>query len=354
MGIIPIIKHAVNSTLGTGFFTPLDQLLGAKIACRGTMGTKFKLTRTDGYFPEKTVEITEASRLLGDGLYVEIVPVPLGAYSIEINVSGTIMTASVAASAIGEIYKFSYSSYQLIESFETPGTYNITIPAGVTEIFVDSAGGGGGGGGGGYAGGGGGGGAYFLVKKKYSVASNQKIEIEIGSGGSGGAEYENGKDGTATVIGSLVTLAGGLGGEKTSGHDSNLNANAGGLGGGGKTRGGNGGIGSNGSTKATRGIGGEGGKQGESGSDGTNGKSAEGVTSGNYMAPAGGGGGGGSYSYGGRGGNGNLTSSGGKGSDGNKGSGGGGGGGALGSRTHGSGGNGGNGFAEIYKGVQVI
>ncbi len=248
MGIIPIIKHAVNSTLGTGFFTPLDKLLGAKIACRGTMGTKFKLTRTDGYFPEKTVEITEASRLLGDGLYVEIVPVPLGAYSIEINAVGMIMTVSVEASAIGEIYTFSYSSYQEIARFTSNGT--LTVPAGVTEIFVDAAGGGGGGGCGGYGGyasnyggasGGGGGGYYFVQKARCAVSPLDSIQITIGKGGEPGARPSSspyngfaGSSGSSTLIGSLLTIRGGYGGGGGKGgkHTSTVSGGGGGADGG--------------------------------------------------------------------------------------------------------------------------
>lgn len=338
MGIIPIIKHAVNSTLGTGFFMPLDKLLGAKIACRGTMGTKFKLTRTDGYFAEKTAEITEASRPLGDGLYVEIVPVPVGNYSIEINAVGIIMTASVAASVIGEIYTFSYSSYQEIARFTSNGTF--TVPDGVTEIFVDAIGGGGGGGGkgdidssgsryGNGGGGGGGGGGRYVNKKRFEVLGGQSIDITIGTGGEGGRQLNNGVNGTATIVGSLVTASGGNGGNK--GKDSSAGG-YGGVGGSGGASGGSGGS----ASSTSGGKSGNGSKGSDCTLGGKGGAGGTGTT-GSYYSNGAGGGGGGGFGNGGAG-------SADYGKDGGIGAGGGGG---------YAGGKGGNGIVIIYKGISV-
>lgn len=343
-----ITKIALNSTFDTSYLTPLDMLLSAKIVCRGTIGTKFTLTRTDGYYPEMTAEITENSLALPNDLYAVIVPVPCGSYSIEIDVFGTIITTTVNASGIGQHYTFGYSSYTLLQEFNSNGTF--IVPDGVSEVFVDAAGGGGGGGGAGYAGGGGGGGAYFLTKQGYEVTPRENILIEIGLGGVGGDEYSDGTSGKSTVIGTLVTLAGGNGGNSTAGHNSAINANDGGSGGSGRTSGGRGGIGTNGSTSSTPGKGGYGGDVGKSGEKGGNGKGIDG----DYKSAGGGGGGGGSFAKGGNGGDGSVSGSGNDGRSGRLGSGGGGGGGALGARKHGRGGGGGNGFVKIYKGVQVI
>lgn len=46
MGIWAAIKHAVNSTLGTGFFMPLNELLGANIRIRGYSGMRFTVTNS--------------------------------------------------------------------------------------------------------------------------------------------------------------------------------------------------------------------------------------------------------------------------------------------------------------------
>lgn len=99
------------------------------------------------------------------------------------------------------------------------------VPAGVTKIYVSACGGGGGGAGAagnngisGNAGGGGGGGAgQSVLRAPYTVTPGQTIAITIGGGGSAGAGGVsnfggNSGSGGSTVIGSLVTLAGGSGG----------------------------------------------------------------------------------------------------------------------------------------------
>ena len=102
-----------------------------------------------------------------------------------------------------------------VETFTTDGVFK--VPSGVSKIYVTAAGGGGGGGCS-YndtyvAGGAGGGGGASIVKQPYSVTPGSSISIKIGHGGQGGTSSDvNGKSGTATVVGSLVTLAGGTGG----------------------------------------------------------------------------------------------------------------------------------------------
>lgn len=89
------------------------------------------------------------------------------------------------------------------QTFTEDGTF--TVPAGVTKILVTAFGAGGGG----YNNAGGGGGER-IIKKAYSVTPGTAISIKIGVGGT------NGVAGGSTVIGSLVTLAGGISGKDTA------------------------------------------------------------------------------------------------------------------------------------------
>lgn len=100
--------------------------------------------------------------------------------------------------------------------FKESGVF--TVPDGVTAIFVTACGGGGGGGSrkksssDEYGSGGGSGGAC-VVKKRFEVTPNQEVQITIGAGGAGGTyDQPTGNDGSPTIIGDLITLAGGQGG----------------------------------------------------------------------------------------------------------------------------------------------
>lgn len=389
-----MIKEYVNSTVDSGYLHTLDKLLGAKIVCRGTIGTKFTLIRTDGYYPKMTAEITENSKELSNGLYAVIVPVPCGSYSIKIDVGETTMTATVNASGIGQHYTFSYSSYQLLQTFTSNGTF--IVPENITTLYISAIGGGGGGGGGGLthyedadaypdrvyggSGGGGGGAGNAIINKAFTVTPGMSIPITIGSGGTGGEEAtrsgetkaENGSSGGATVIGSLVTLEGGGGGKRGSGsyYSAKIYEHpAGGAGGTGSHFGGAGGTGKGGNDTS---IGGSGAK----GSGSYWGSGGAGMYKASHYlgAPGGGGGGadgdsifsskggnggraGGATSYDGTGVNATAASAGSRG-----GGGGGGGGGTTGeystsSRTYygnaSAGAKGGDGVVKIYKGVQV-
>ena len=162
------------------------------------------------------------------------------------------------------------------EIFREDGTF--TVPEGVNQITVIACGGGGGGalnwnqspsGGGGAA----------CVKKTSSVTSGQKIQITIGKGGSGGvggssAQDANGKSGTATVVGNIVTCPPGQGGKDLSNDTGGASGGSGGgSGGNSKTdagAGGNGenglyGVGGKGSLINRRGFGGGGGSYGDGG-----------------------------------------------------------------------------------------
>jgi len=137
----------------------------------------------------------------------------------------------------------------------TSGTF--TVPDNVTTLYISACAGGGGGGGGagnttiGAAGscGGGGGAGEFVTDEPIAVTPGQVIQITIGAEGSGGGAGTQsglsatpGSDGGDTVIGELLTLAGGKGGEQ--GINPGTGVSAGGLGGDGFPKGGSGSDGS--------------------------------------------------------------------------------------------------------------
>lgn len=99
------------------------------------------------------------------------------------------------------------------QTFTANGTF--TVPAGVTKILVTAFGGGGGGAL--YYGGQGG---DRIIKKVYSVVPGTAISITIGKGGASKA------DGGATVIGNLVTLAGGGKGGSPKSHSGSPGGDA--------------------------------------------------------------------------------------------------------------------------------
>lgn len=112
------------------------------------------------------------------------------------------------------------------QRFTSNGTF--IVPAGVTKIWITACGGGGSGSVGNVVQGCGGGGAAAILREPYSVTSGQSLSITIGSGGAAKSNYSSdGSTGGATVIGSLVTLAGGKGATKGPSRGA-----AGGIGGG--------------------------------------------------------------------------------------------------------------------------
>jgi hypothetical protein len=111
--------------------------------------------------------------------------------------------------------------------FLTAGTYTLSLPAGVNQIWVDGCGGGGGGGAGVTTGaaGGGGGGAAFAVSAPIRIPPGvTAVHIVVGTGGAGGAggvagSATAGTIGVTTVIRAtnstgaiLLQLSPGLGG----------------------------------------------------------------------------------------------------------------------------------------------
>lgn len=163
------------------------------------------------------------------------------------------------------------------EIFREDGTF--TVPEGVNQITVIACGGGGGGALGMNQPPSGGGGAA-CVKKTTSVSPRQQIKVTIGKGGLGG-QYtgdSNGKAGTATVVGSIVTCAGGQGGKDLKNDPGGAAGGAGGGQGGASKRdsgaGGNGqnglfGVGGKGGLADRNGQGGGGGSYGNGGDAGS-------------------------------------------------------------------------------------
>lgn len=173
-------------------------------------------------------------------------------------------------------------------TFVSDGTF--TVPDGVTKIKVTAVGAGGGGaviel----FAAGGGGGGACIVGT--YDVTAGEDIAITIGVGGEGGTEDNlNGSAGSATVVGNLVTAAGGGGGISDA-DDPNLTMSTGtGVGG---TAGGTGGGAGATVTYSSGTVSGD--PKGEDGAFGSGGENA--YDTGGLLV----GGGGGSYGEGGDG-----------------------------------------------------
>ena len=129
------------------------------------------------------------------------------------------------------------------QEWQEPGTYSFQVPAGITKLTITACGGGGGGckptldygtiGNPDDGVGGGGGGGAAISAQEYTVTPGETISITVGTGG--GANT----NGTATVIGSLVTLPGGVAGSKVI-DEYNVQAPGGAAGG---TGGGAGGYG---------------------------------------------------------------------------------------------------------------
>lgn len=104
--------------------------------------------------------------------------------------------------------------------FPVAGSFNLVVPAGVTQMVYTGAGAGGAGGAhNGVSGGGGGAGGVGVFKKLLTVVPGETLTIVNGAGGVSGAG--NGTAGnttsvTGSVSGSLVSLPGGLGGRSAA------------------------------------------------------------------------------------------------------------------------------------------
>ena len=189
-----------------------------------------------------------------------------------------------------------YRGGDITYEYESAGTFSLTIPEWATIAIVTACGAGGGGGWGNsyyvdeytevFPVGGGGSGGAAVYNQVYDVTGGGSLNITVGKGGSGAIQHDstNATNGGSTIIGNLMTLAGGnKGGNAASSGSSEINGTGGASAGAGSGKGGSGTVGSNG-------IAGAGGqvKGGGGGSLGNGGSSSSPVK--------GGGGAGGTYS----------------------------------------------------------
>lgn len=156
-----------------------------------------------------------------------------------------------------------------VQLYTVPGSFNFTVPTGITQLRATVIAGGGGGGAGGafttatsssaltsWGGGGGGGGGGGYARRLFTVTPGQVIAITVGAGGLGGlfvnASWGRNADGLAggiSSVGSFVSALGGGGGG--GGWDAYINSGAGGASGPGRS-------GSGGDSNASGGNGGAG------------------------------------------------------------------------------------------------
>lgn len=193
----------------------LDDLLAAKVVCKGPLGTSFEITNKDGVYPKFTITLEASDEDSGEfkKKFVNIRP---GSYSVKITNLSTSTTIDLDDVKLGEVRKLAYTLSVELAKLTSPITKEVQVPSGFKEVTVTAiaAGGTGGkGGDGNYnksnggAGGGGGGAGQSVVNKTYSATPGQKISITVGAVSQ------------ATVIGSLVTLqpgVAGTNGNKTS------------------------------------------------------------------------------------------------------------------------------------------
>ena len=219
----------------------LDDLLAAKVVCKGPLGTSFEITNKDGVYPKFTITL-EASDEDSGKFKKKFVNIRPGSYSVKITNLGTSTTIDLDDVKLGEVRKLAYTLAVELAKLTSPITKEVQVPSGLKEVTVTAIAAGGTGGKGGNgdynksnggAGGGGGGAGQSVVNKTYSVTPGQKISITVGAVSQ------------ATVIGSLVTLQPGVAG--TNGNKTSI-GKGGAIGGtdGGANNGRHGGQGGNG------------------------------------------------------------------------------------------------------------
>lgn len=193
----------------------------------------------------------------------------------------------------------SFSAVHGAQTYATPGTYTLVVPAGVTRVFAQVWGGGGGAGSGtvaGASGSGAGGGGYS--EKLCTVSPGDSIPVTVGGAGTGSSGAFNGTAGGSSSFGSFNSATGGGFGSYSAG--------------GGQATVGGAGVGSGGDLNETGQTGGTGSVPlagtGQGGGGGgafcTSSTGASFATGGQGASPGGGGGGGANSNNGGAGGNG--------------------------------------------------
>lgn len=226
-----------------------------KLVIRGYLNTHFVIRADHGYLNEPiNYIITENDPLYpgsNDARYF-VLYLPRNRYSVTITLQPFYnFNQTVVFEGYGETQILRYSSgYELLQDFTSNSTF--TVPENVYEIFVDGVGGGGGGGGGrsindsdgiNTSGAGGGGSGYQVSKRKIRVVPLTEHNVIIGTGGGGGSYNNDGKAGTSTVLGTLLTLSGGRGGGAATYSSSTTPHSGNGSGGIGGNNGGKGGYG---------------------------------------------------------------------------------------------------------------
>lgn len=270
MGLVSFLKYAVNNTIGTDYFYPLDELLSATLVLRGTTGTTFTVKNTEGLYEDFTIELTEDSDVFEGLEYIHLVPVALGTYTVTVSVEDYTTDVTVVVDQLGQKYLVEY----LFTVAELTANGDVLIPDNLDAVFVTACGGGGGGSSGldgastTTPGGSGGGGGDYIIDQKFTVTPSSTLTCTVGAGGAGGAGVASGakagKAGGSTVIGNLVTLSGGGGGKVPA-------AGSAGAAGAGSGNGGSGGKGSTNSADGAKGANGKlsGGGTGGAGGTGT-------------------------------------------------------------------------------------
>lgn len=165
-------------------------------------------------------------------------PWEFGEYTVSISDSGqsVVQSFTVEINSV-KLYQFSFpqttpstgASGSNFQEFTSDGTF--IVPSGITTIYVTACGGGGSGAGSGRSDrcGSGGCGAACIYQKIFNVIPNMEIEITIGQGGTR-VDGKSGNNGSSTVIGNLITLPGGDGGDITPTGQSGIKQSGGGLG----------------------------------------------------------------------------------------------------------------------------
>jgi large repetitive protein len=251
--------------------------------------------------------------LMANGTFTFATPVAYGgAYNVTVGTppSGQMCTISNGAgtnvsSTVGNVNV----ACEPAVSFTSPGSFNWTVPAGVTSVQVVAIGAGGGGAGLlSLTGTGAAGGSGAQVTTTLSVTPGQVIALVVGGGGTAGATLPGGTcppgggGGGASSVGSAdQVIAGGGGGGGVCGDPAYYGGSGGGADGAGGA-----GAGIYGGAGGSGGIGGIGGYLGSSGGNGSGGPGGAGGSNGPY-----GGGAGGSGVGGGVGGNGGTNEQGG-------------------------------------------
>lgn len=341
----------------------IDEFVGARIICRGFVGTKITLSGVSikyAFGAPLEIYITENSNQYEDSdkIKYEVAVIPMGSFSFRVEYQDYDLTTVMGLLAPQTVV-LSYNLDKLIFESDVAGVYSLDVPENVTSLVVDAVAGGGGGS---YApahisgtsgdGGRGGSAGSNVQNSVRAITSPTTLSITIGAGGAGGTVIRASNQGTLAGIGGSTVISGGGLGITLSGGARN------------------GGVGGVGKSNTLKEVGNAGAKGYSSGTGEYAIVGGAGGSGGYYGSTSSGGGGGGGgdgsiFGVGGVGGNGgdggggsNIpTYYGRPGYNGTKGSGGGGGGGTGGemsmSALGGDGGKGGDGYVRIKSRITV-